>query len=907
MPQGNDVIDLTGLGADVFLESAVINGTDLVLTMNDGVIHTVDLTLAPDVYLSGAYIDSGDILNLPLNNGTIYQVDLSAYATVDTYVQSATVDGLTGLVTLTKNDGTTVTFDISGYVTNADVQLLSATYNCSLNQIELIETDGNVTVVDMTCFVDYMATQERGGVAYDSNKSYIAGDVTTVGDIAYISLTGASNHPAVNPADWALIALEERGGAAWSGSIQCSLGDVVTKNNLIYIALTPNQAVDPVGNPSDWREYNSVWHTAESGGNLGNSIHNPTGDVYPDNSLETLGAMWYVSGLGVGNTYTFTAGGLAGILVRDGDRLVWASGPVGTPAWVHSPVPVVSAERGGVAWSSVTNYIVGDIVTDPNGYGYKCILDITANPTTPAVDITHWVKAFRGGEYDATLVYEPGDIISYGGDIYIAPAGGIGPNVTPGTGAWINSTVDERGGVAWDSATTYAPGDMVSDGTLIYTAINGSTNSNPSTNPADWLIPSDPNNVERGGVAWEVTTDYVTGDFVTSTGYEIYTALVDNTGLLPESNPTQWQLVTRENGGIAHDATTAYIKGDIVSETIGSVETIFIARVNNNGVLPSSDPATWEEVISATTYSENGGVEWQSTTTYNSGDIAVEFSGPTPISYVALVPNVNIVPSLNLDAEWALVVPTEVGGRDWNINLDYLSGDVVTEAWIVYQAIAPNTGVAPAGAPATWQVVDKAGSLWDAGTNYELGDLASENGTIYVALTINSGSSPVANPLDWQAVNGSGLYDPAINYKLGDIVAENGVVYVAIQDTTGQPPSASPLFWQRADRGGELWDTDTLYRTGDIATLFDKAYVAKTDNSGSTPLINGDTADWKLDVVTVEDVLTSTSAINALSANMGRELEDNKIEADDYGTPTVGGTAKFEWNAGTQTLNIVTS
>lgn len=44
MAQTNEVIDLTNLGADKFLDSAYVLGTDLILSMNDGSTITVDIS-----------------------------------------------------------------------------------------------------------------------------------------------------------------------------------------------------------------------------------------------------------------------------------------------------------------------------------------------------------------------------------------------------------------------------------------------------------------------------------------------------------------------------------------------------------------------------------------------------------------------------------------------------------------------------------------------------------------------------------------------------------------------------------------------------------------------------------------------------------------------------------------------
>ncbi len=86
----------------------------------------------------------------------------------------------------------------------------------------------------------------------------------------------------------------------------------------------------------------------------------------------------------------------------------------------------------------------------------------------------------------------------------------------------------------------------------------------------------------------------------------------------------------------------------------------------------------------------------------------------------------------------------------------------------------------------------------------------------------------------------------------------------------------------------------------------------KKENMLNTPDHNGmyltsDTAgnrSWS-DAVNVIDNLTSSSIVEALSANQGRVLENKKIEVDDYATDKIGGTVKVRVDV--DTLYITTN
>jgi len=72
-----------------------------------------------------------------------------------------------------------------------------------------------------------------------------------------------------------------------------------------------------------------------------------------------------------------------------------------------------------------------------------------------------------------------------------------------------------------------------------------------------------------------------------------------------------------------------------------------------------------------------------------------------------------------------------------------------------------------------------------------------------------------------------------------------------------------------------LWDSNVDYLIGDIVTESSNGYIALTNNSNKQPSVS--TGDWTRNII-VEDSLTSTSTINALSAAKGKELQDNKAE-----------------------------
>ncbi len=146
-----------------------------------------------------------------------------------------------------------------------------------------------------------------------------------------------------------------------------------------------------------------------------------------------------------------TTGDLIGIPVYDNDRFVWVGGAIGSEVWIHIPFPKVSGERGGILWSSGTDYIIGDVVTEA-GKLYFALTGTTGTPNTnksPAANITDWEEVLT-----------------------VVPA--------------------ETGGKAWNTTLTYTIGDMVATtpGGFIHHAVTANTSIDPSTDDGtNWTQP----------------------------------------------------------------------------------------------------------------------------------------------------------------------------------------------------------------------------------------------------------------------------------------------------------------------------------------------------------------------------------------------------------------------------------
>ena len=173
----------------------------------------------------------------------------------------------------------------------------------------------------------------------------------------------------------------------------------------------------------------------------------------------------------------------------------------------------------GVQYRAVwaTNTLVGETLV-PNTYKlndvvkfgsylYKCILFHTASAT---FESSYWEIFCPGNQFDAVwqgavtvgttvitppAVYQTGDIVRYGGTLYVALATSQNQNPSTATSAWAklldNSSVQGE----WDQFHPYKPGDVVRRGGNLYGAILDNLNQDPdfindgtTTNSVYWNL-----------------------------------------------------------------------------------------------------------------------------------------------------------------------------------------------------------------------------------------------------------------------------------------------------------------------------------------------------------------------------------------------------------------------------------
>ncbi len=195
----------------------------------------------------------------------------------------------------------------------------------------------------------------------------------------------------------------------------------------------------------------------------------------------------------------------------------WADGKLFTST-NGTDVIQVTSDRG-VAFKATTTYTAGDIVSS-GGDLWLAVLPVQG--TAPGT-AGQWTKFSNTTNvtYDSLIIYDEGDIVVGPDDeLYVAPVGGVPiAGTTPPAAPWTAVSSKDIGGRAYDiiaataGSIVYELGDVVTEGGVAYFKTTGAAEATPGTfDPTEWTEIGTP---EVGGVLWNGTVlDYTAGDIV---------------------------------------------------------------------------------------------------------------------------------------------------------------------------------------------------------------------------------------------------------------------------------------------------------------------------------------------------------------------------------------------------------
>jgi hypothetical protein len=323
---------------------------------------------------------------------------------------------------------------------------------------------------------------KRGGSLYICTFAHTSPAATTgdpLGEQAF-SVTGvdASNDPVQL---WAQYFSSQSWMKDWTVTTYYKINDVVRYGGRIFKCISAHTSA---GDPKDGLEASlSDWVTISI-------VDTWTGNwaldtKYKLNDLVKDG----------GNVYQCVTSHVSAVDVaigREGDDSKWAL--------LHNGVQYTGAWVGGIA-----TYKINDVVKY-GSYLYQCREFHTAGTT---FDLTYWEiycpgvqfdQEWQGAVLDGTTVivpptvYQTGDIVRYGGNLYVALLTNINQNPAVTT-AWAKLFDAVRITGEWDQYHPYFPGDVVRRGGNVYTAILDNLNQDPdffnddtTTNSVYWEL-----------------------------------------------------------------------------------------------------------------------------------------------------------------------------------------------------------------------------------------------------------------------------------------------------------------------------------------------------------------------------------------------------------------------------------
>lgn len=248
------------------------------------------------------------------------------------------------------------------------------------------------------------------------------------------------------------------------------------------------------------------------------------------------------------------------------------------------------------AWVTGTYYKVNDVVKWGSSL-YLCNTGHTAgaNWTDTEANFTLFVGGLEFEDtYNGSTLYQPGDIVRYGGYQFVATNESIGILPT-NTSYWdiISTGFTVQG--YYSNSTSYKPGDVVQYGGYTYVTNSDTTGVNPS-NTSIWSIVT---YGQRWNSDWSNSTVYQIGDAVKYSDSSYVSIVANNVNNAPSpSNTSYWNLISQ---GTSNTSSLVAV-GDMLYLNTGGLDKVtigangYVLTVNTSGKPEWKTEATGDNV-----------------------------------------------------------------------------------------------------------------------------------------------------------------------------------------------------------------------------------------------------------------------------------------------------------------------
>jgi len=299
---------------------------------------------------------------------------------------------------------------------------------------------------------------------WSASTQYFKDDVVRFGGRTYICEVGhtsdADFYTDLNfsPTKWNQMTDGQSWEGAWSSSTTYKVNDVVVYGGNLYICEVP--------------------HTPSAG----DSIPQDTG-TSATNGLEADSSNWavYAQGLDFKGVWSnSTRYKLNDVVSYGGIQYICTEGHTASATddlGLEEDSSFWTEFSQGIDykgdWTPTTRYKVNDVVK--NGAGLWIVTTAHTSTTVFADDVSNWAVFVKGFEFEDewsdSTTYQPGDVVKYGGNQYVALTNHI--NTTPttsGNNDWQLFSEGLRFQEAWSIGSSYRIGEVVEQGGYTYLA-----------------------------------------------------------------------------------------------------------------------------------------------------------------------------------------------------------------------------------------------------------------------------------------------------------------------------------------------------------------------------------------------------------------------------------------------------
>lgn len=379
------------------------------------------------------------------------------------------------------------------------------------------------------------------------------------------------------------------------------------------------------------------------------------------------------------------------------------------------------------------------------------------------------------GDWNPATVYEPNDVVKYGGNVYVySYALKTSGNLPTDQAFWALMLEGFKFQGAFDLEHQYRVGDGIAYGGRIYVCLLDCTGQTPP-NPVYWSQFVD-------GIQYEgefsLTASYQRNDVVVY-GASIFIAKQDTTGNLPTVAAYWDRFIEGISPSGVYNAERAYVPNEIVAYG----PNLYRAKKETTGNIPSVEEY-WEVLIGGSAFRGT----FDPATTYYLNDLS-NYGGNL---YRALTTTVTTLPT---DVtKWELVSEGFSYQGVWSSSRKYLIGQTATYGGSLFRAIQDNQNANPATDSLNWSKLVSGYRYrgdWATSTAYASDDVITYGGNSYISLVPHASTDFLTDLASdrWHRFNSGirwrGLWSVSTQYLKDDIVKSGLSTFIALHDTLG--------------------------------------------------------------------------------------------------------------------------